>query len=495
MTVTNPLRVIRMAALAMLPPAMLPPLTACDQVVGGTTGDQAAGAEQAPYQLAVVERRDITVAVEAAGVIEPLATVEVKSKASGEILSLPVDTGDRVAAGALLATIDPRVLDNALQQAQANLEVAKARLANSSSQLERINKLYQNGSLSKSDWEKAALDYAQANSDVVRGEIQVENAVIGLEDTKVVAPAAGTIIERFVEQGQVISSPMGDVGGGTLLLRMADLSKVRVRMLVDEIDIGKVRPGSDAAVIVAAYENQPFRGKVIKVEPQAVAQQNVTMFPVLIDLDNSAGRLKPGMNAEVELLVARRVDALTIPAAAVRTPEDIYAAGSVLGIAVDEVRRMLDAAPRPPNAGERAGGEGERPPEDARQKTRAAMARARNGERLTDAERKLVNEARKRFAGRGGAGSESRKRRSAVDSWFGGDYLVFALRDDAPVALRVRTGITDLDRTEVTFGLDEGDQVLILPSAFLVRAQESLRKRFGRWGGIPGLNRNSGRRG
>ena len=484
--------------------AALLPLTGCDSAEGLLAGEDADVEEPAAlYQTAPVQRDDITVAVEAAGIVEPVTTVDVKSKASGEILSLPVDTGDHVEAGSLLANIDPRVLDNSLQQAQANLEVAKARLGNSSSQLERIDKLYQTNSLSKSDWEQAALDYAQANSDVVRGEIQVENATIALDDTNVGAPITGTVIERFVEQGQVISSPMGDVGGGTLLLRMADLSTVQVRMLVDEIDIGKVRPGVTATVNVAAFASRPFQGEVVKVEPQAVAQQNVTMFPVLIDLDNSEGLLKPGMNAEVELLVARRVDVATIPNAALRTQEDIFAAGAVLGLEVDEVREMLAAAPRPQGAA-RSGSGGDGPSAEMREQMRAIMGKMRSGQELTEEEQKLVQEMRRRMAGReGGRGGFGRgrgfggeggggRRTSALDAQFGGDYMVFAMRDGEPTALHIRTGITDLDRTEVVFGLDEEDDVLILPSASLVRAQESFQQRIKRWNSIPGLNRQSG---
>ena len=499
----------RIAAAALAAPLAL---TGCGQLEGLLGGDDTAAAQEtaALYQTAAVERRDITVAVAAAGIVEPVTTVDVKSKASGEILSLPVDTGDQVQAGALLANIDPRVLDNSLQQAQANLEVAKARLTNSSSQLERIDKLYQKDSLSKADWEQAALDYAQANSEVVRSEIQVENATIALDDTKVGAPITGTVIERFVEQGQVISSPMGDVGGGTLLLRMADLSTVQVRMLVDEIDIGKVNPGVNATVNVAAFANRPFQGEVAKVEPQAVAEQNVTMFPVLIDLDNSQGLLKPGMNAEVELLVARRVDVATIPNAALRTQDDIFAAGMVLGLEVDTVREMLAAAPRP--QGVRSAGASDGPPADRREQMRAIFGKMRAGQELTEEEQKLADEMRRRMAergggrggaggfggrgfggGAGGAGGEGGGRRtSAVDAQFGGDYLVFALRDSDPIALHVRTGITDLDRTEVVFGLEENDEVLILPSASLVRAQESFQQRMKRWNSIPGLNRQSG---
>ena len=321
-------------------------VAACDQIEQFLDDEPAQEEQVALYQSVPAQRRNITVSVEAAGIIEPVTTVEVKSKASGEILELPVDTGDYVQAGTLLARIDRRVLNNSLQTAKANLEVAKARQANAQSQLERISKLYEQESLSKVDWEQSLLDNATARSEVVRGEIQVENATIQLGDADVNSPITGTVIERLVEQGQVISSPMGDVGGGTLLMQMADLSHVQVRMLVDEIDIGKVRPGTIAQVNVAAYPNRPFQGEVVKVEPQAVAEQNVTMFPVLIDLENRDGLLKPGMNAEVEVVMARRENVITIPNAALRTPEDIYAAGGVLGLDQQAVDRMLAGAPR-----------------------------------------------------------------------------------------------------------------------------------------------------
>ena len=346
------------------------------------------------------------------------------------------------------------------------------------------------------------LEHATAVSDVVRNEIQVENAQIQLEDSDVIAPITGTVIERLVEQGQVISSPMGDVGGGTLLMKMADLSHVQVRMLVDEIDIGKVQPGVGATVNVAAYPNRPFRGEVLKVEPQAVAVQNVTMFPVLIDIENREGLLKPGMNAEVEVRIAHRANVKTIPNAALRTQDDILAAGSVLGLDESTVREMLAAAPQLPPAepGARRGAdapssEGERP---NRERMRALFAKMRSGETLTEEEQKLVQQMRSRMGqGRGGrpgaeGGARPGARRASIDAQFGGDHLVFALRGGSPTALRIRTGITDLDHAEVVAGLDDGDEVLILPSASLVRAQENFQRRISGRMGIPGLTRQGG---
>ncbi|MXY51960.1 MAG: efflux RND transporter periplasmic adaptor subunit [Gammaproteobacteria bacterium] len=473
-------------------------LAACDQIDEFLVDDPVEEEQVALYQSAPVQRRNITVAVEAAGVIEPVKTVEVKSKASGEILELPVDTGDFVEAGTLLARIDRRVLNNSLEQAKASLEVAKARQANTQSQLDRIVRLYEQESLSKVDYEQSLLEHATARSEVVRGEIQVENATIQLEDADVNSPIAGTVIERLVEQGQVISSPLGDVGGGTLLMQMADLSRVQVRMLVDEIDIGKVQPGTIAEVNVAAYPNRPFEGEIVKVEPQAVAEQNVTMFPVLIELENREGLLKPGMNAEVEVVMARRESVMAIPTAALRTPKDIHVAGSVLGLDAEAVDGMLDASPV--LAGDRAPGAAPEVPALDRERVRAAFLKRRNGEELTEDEETLLAQARQQMGGRRGAratgrpGNEGPSRRSSVAAaQLGGNYMVFALRGGEPAALRIRTGITDLDHAEVVAGLDDDDNVLILPSASLVRAQESFQRRVSGRVGIPGLSQQGGR--
>jgi HlyD family secretion protein len=243
--------------------------------------------ETPTYRAVVAAPHDIVVAVESAGVIEPIALVEVKSKASGEILELRVESGQRVNAGDLLVKIDQRVPRNAVAQGAAGLEVAHAKLANSEAQLRRIQKLFANSSVSEADRETAQLDVANSKAEVVRSEVALENAKIAMDDTIVTAPISGTVIERLVERGQVISSPGQDVGGGTLLMRMADLSRVRVRALVDETDIGKIADDMPAKVAVAAFPNRDFAGSVLKIEPQATPVQNVTMFPVLVELDNS----------------------------------------------------------------------------------------------------------------------------------------------------------------------------------------------------------------
>jgi len=409
----------------------------------------ACGAEppSAPvYQAVPVEQHEIVVSAEAAGVIEPYVTVEVKSKASGEILEVMADSGDRVERGALLLRIDQRQLRNTLAQAKADLEVAEARLANAKAQLRRSEKLYQAQSLSETSYDQAVLDHATAKAEKVRSEAAVENAQIEMDDTDVLAPIDGTILQRDVERGQVISSPTRDVAGGTVLLTMAALERVRVRTLVDETDIGKIRPGLAATVIVSAYSDRPFHGSVLKIEPQSEIEQNVTMFPTLVGLDNPEGLLKPGMNCEVEIHVDRRDGALAIPNAALRTLRDVASAAEVLGLSPDEVRETLVA-------------------------TRDSPSPVGSGQADTAP-----------------VGSPQRRGSSHLS----GEYIVFTLTEGLPAARWIRTGLTDLDYIEVLEGLSESDSVLILPSAGLVSSQQRFQDRIRRvtGGGLPGVRKS-----
>ena len=118
---------------------------------------------------------------------------------------------------------------------------------------------------------------------------------------------------------------------------------VQVRTLVDETDIGKIQPGQRATVTVDAYPNRPFQGAVLKIEPQAQTEQNVTMFPVLVRIDNKEGLLRPGMNAEVEIHVGRRDSVLAVPNAALRTQRDVGSAAQVLGLRLRRCSRQLAA--------------------------------------------------------------------------------------------------------------------------------------------------------
>ena len=293
------------------------------------------------YKKQQTQTQQLELSIEASGVIEAISSVEIKSKASGEILFLGAEVGDFVNKGSVLGQIDQRTPKNILDQSKSDLEAAKVRLENAEAQFNRGKELHDKGSISDKDYEDIQENYAQAKSTLVRTEVTFENAKIALDDTVVRSPVTGTIISRTVEVGQVISSPTSAVGGGTLLMTMADLSKVRVRSLVDEIDVGKVTIGQTVSIKVAAYRDKEFFGIVSKVEPLARIEQNVTTFPVLIDINNDENLLLLGMNTDVVIEILNESVSMSVPSMSLRTRKDIYSAASVVNISKEEVDQFL----------------------------------------------------------------------------------------------------------------------------------------------------------
>jgi HlyD family secretion protein len=499
----------------------------------------------ASYDAASVETRNIEVTVDASGVVEPESTVEVKSKASGEVLKVHGETGDTVQAGTLLVQIDKRTPANNVSQSESALKAAEARRAIADTQLKRAEALFKSQTLTQADVEKAQLEFANADAQVVTSRVALENARITLEDTDVRAPITGTIIEKTVEPGIVISSPTTAVSGGTVLMKMADLNSVQVRTRVDETDIGKIRPGLPTKVTVTAYPNQPFDGEVLKVEPQAVVEQNVTMFPVLIKIPNRGGLLKPGMNADVKIQIANRDSVAAVPTAALRAETDVPVTAKMLGIDEAVLRKQIWPDGKPAtdaatgkNVLSLNGRDIPLPPGVDGDKVRELMAKRRNGQELTAEERTLMRgvfqsaggglgaasgggnntgggnaggQARAGSAGGGfggggppggfpgggfpggfafggGAGGAAPAKAVAKDSsyLFGGNYWVMMQKGDQSVPVAVKTGLTDLEFSEVVAGLATGDRVLLMPSASLYEQQERLQQFISqRFGGTP----------
>ena len=412
----------------------------------------------APIPVDVVARRTIVVDAQATGVVEPINIIEVKSKASGMIVRLPVETGSIVRAGALLVQVDTRDVKNQVEQAAADLRSAQAALAVASAQQQRAEGLHTARIITTQEFEAAQLALTQAQGQIVRATTNMDLAQQRLEDATVVAPVSGTIIDKPVSEGQVIASATGSVSGGTTLLRMADLSRVRVRALVNETDIGSIRAGQEARVTVDAYPDRPFDGRVEKVEPQAVVQQSVTMFPVIVALENREGLLKPGMNGEVSVLVERRTDVLAVSNDAVRTVREAATAAPLLGLDADSVAAQLRAqqaaatasaatqpAGRPPGRASRAAGGAPAAPQPGGIRSRTAVV-----------------------------------------------FVRMAAGGYAPRL--VRLGATNYDHAEVLAGVVEGDTVALLNVALLQarREQQNARFRASTGGGVPGMTAPSG---
>jgi len=300
--------------------------------------------QQAPsVQTALVARRDIIIDAQANGVVEPIAVIEVKSKASGVITKMTVETGTRVKPGDLLVQIDTRDVQNRYDQAQASLNAAEAKLSVSESDKKRNEEMFKARVITPQEYEKVAVDYENAKSGVVSARANLDIAKQQLEDATVRAPSTGTIIDKTVSEGTVIASATGSVSGGTTIVKMADLGVVRIRALFNETDIGNLHPGQPANVQVDAYPDRRFGGVVEKIEPQAVVQQNVTMFPVLVNLQNAEALLKPGMNGQVSVLIDERDNVVAIPNDAIKNPREAVATGALLGLSADSVQSSLRA--------------------------------------------------------------------------------------------------------------------------------------------------------
>ena len=317
---------------------------ALTMVVGVAAAACSGSKDKAAFvQTAAVTRRTIVIDAEATGAVEPINVVEVKSKASGLITKMTVETGTLVKPGDLLVQIDTRDVQNQYNQAEADLKASQAKLQVSEQQKKRSDELFKARVITSQEFESASLDFENSKAAVIRSAANLDLAKQRLEDATVTAPTAGTVLTKTVSLGQVITSATSSATGGTTLLTMADLGRVRVRALFNETDIGQVRPGQTASVTVDAFPDRRFQGLVEKIEPSATIQQNVTMFPVLVTLDNSESLLKPGMNGEVAVLVDQVNDVLAVPNDAVKNVREAAATGQMLGLNPDSVTAEVRA--------------------------------------------------------------------------------------------------------------------------------------------------------
>lgn len=292
-----------------------------------------------------VKRGDLVLSVAATGVIKPYVEVEVKSKAGGEIISFPFEEGDRLKAEQVAVRLDPDTEQSRVNQANADLlmvtarlEKAKITLKDKELRLKRQKQLHKDKVISRQELDDALIAVEQARSDVkiveaelVRTAESLKEAKDRLTDTQIKAPLEGTILKKYVEKGQVIASTLSSASEGTPLFTMADLDKLYVKALVDETDIGRIRPEQESIITVDAFPARRFAGRVIRIAPMGRVENTVTVFDVVIEVtDPEKGMLKPMMTANVEILHDVRKNALLIPSEALRMKEGetgIYLAG------------------------------------------------------------------------------------------------------------------------------------------------------------------------
>ena len=456
-------------------------------VTGCATGE--ANEPEQTLQTLTAGRQTIVSSVEATGTVEPIRVIEVKSQAGGEVLHLPVELGDNVELGTLLVRIDPRDVNNAHAQAQADLDVAEAQADVAERQLERVEALHESDIVTSEELENAILSAANARASLVRATTNLELARDKLDDVTLRAPITGTIVERTVEQGQVVTGTR-DLTGGTVLMRMADLTEVQVRMLVDETDIGRLQPGLPADITVEAYPNRTFRGSVLKIEPQAVVEQNVTMFAVLTRISNEEDLLRPGMNADVEVVIGRQEDVLAVANSGIKSQQEAVQIVRALEIDADvnALLRDFQSQDRPEGASEDGTAEGEEEPmiggvPMSEFQSMSQEERMRVFQNMSDEERRRMMQ---QFRGQGGGGpggarGGQARRPDEPRPAFVFRYDANGLLDLKPVMI----GLSDFDHTQIVRGLEEGEEIVAVPTSLI--AQQEFLDRIRSRTALPGI--------
>ncbi len=343
-------------------------------------------ARDIPFKTAQVIQGDLLVKISATGVVEPNFQVEVKSKASGEVLKFPYEEGDRIKKGKLLLQLDKSdeirnvarsqadlasaaaklnkartvllsqktKFQTSLKSAGSKVEEAVANLKESEDKLKRQEDLFQKKFTSREALEEARthfkvnqenliqartdLQAAQdtvydidvkkheidlAKAEVQRAKISLAEAKDRLDETEIFAPISGVLIEKLVEQGQIISSGISNVSGGTALATVADLSRLFIIADVDETDIGSVQAGQQVKITADAYPGRFFTGKVKRISPKGLVENSITIFKVKIEIqDEGKGILKPMMTANVDIISEELKNVLYLPREAVRVEKN-----------------------------------------------------------------------------------------------------------------------------------------------------------------------------
>jgi len=347
------------------------------------------GSEEPPkpvFKTSEILRGDLSIKISATGIVEPNFKVEVKSKASGEVLSFPFEEGDHVKKGALLLQLDKSdekrnvakartelssssaklkkaetalllqktKYDSDIKSSQSEIETALANLKESEDKLKRQSELFGKKFVSQESLDRAKtlfkvnqenLIQAQTRlqtakdsihditmkkneielvqSEVIRSGIAMAEVEERLDETEIFAPIDGVIIEKLVEEGQIIASGISNVSGGTAITTIADMSRLFIIADIDETDIGSVKIGHAVRITADAFPNKIFKGKVTRIAPQGVIDNSITIFKAKIEVQGTGKTLlKPMMSANIDIVTRQIKDTVYVTRAGIRKDEE-----------------------------------------------------------------------------------------------------------------------------------------------------------------------------
>ena len=349
----------------------------------------------ATFQTVAVTRGPITQAVTATGTLNPVVNVQVGSQVSGNIQKLFVDFNSKVKAGDVVAQIDPVLFQAAVTQAEGDLASAQAGLELAKVNAARTQQLFANKNSAQADVDQAIATLHQAEANVKIKQGALDKVKADLNHCTITSPVDGEVISRSVDVGQTVAASLQ----APIIFTIAnDLTKMQIDSNVAEADVGVVENNQTVDFTVDAYPTRTFHGSVVQVRNAPITVQNVVTYDTVIGVSNADLKLKPGMTANVSIIIAHRDDALKISNSALRY----------------------------------------RPPEGPTPEAKASPSASRSpgsGPRPREA-----------------AGRERRVERTVY---------VLSPGESQPKAVQIKTGIRDNISTEVTEGLHEGDRVVV----------------------------------
>jgi HlyD family secretion protein len=389
------------------------------------------------YRTGKVERGNVEQTVSATGALSAVKTVQVGTQVSGLLTGIFADFNDRVTKGQLLARIDPTLAQQAVRDAQAQLERAQAQLNQAQQEYNRNAPLARDKFISASEFGTVQVNLSVAQAAVKSAQVTLDRARQNLTYTNIYAPISGVVVERNVDVGQTVAASLS---APTLFLIAQDLSQMQILASVDESDISSIKEGQPVKFTVQSYAGRTFTGTVQQVRLQSTTTDNVVSYTAVVTLSNADGKLLPGMTATVEFVTGSATNVLTVPNAALRfrpSAEELAASGLPATAGTDTTRRQRGAGATTATGGAAAGAAGQG----------GAGGRGAGGAQAGGA-------ARTRRAGGGGAGGA------------GSIGTIWTLSADKTLKpVRVRVGLADTQRTQVTplggATLAEGTDVVV----------------------------------
>lgn len=408
------------------------------------------------YRFVNIERGNLESVVASTGNLSAVTTVQVGTQVSGIINNIYVDFNDVVRKGQIIARIDTTLLVSSVEDARAALSRNQAQLDFARTEFERVKNLYDKNFATEVEYNQVKYNLDLAETNMVSSRINVERAQRNLEYATIVSPIDGVVVERNVDEGQTVAASLN---APQLFLIANDLADMEILVSVDESDIGLIQRGQTVRFTVQAYDNDVFYGKVRQVRLQSAIQNNVVSYTAVVGVDNSDGKLLPGMTATVEFLIETAEDVIKVPNAALRFRPNEQMMTEMRERMAAERAASGDTTSRRPG-GQQGAAPGQASP--------GGWGGAPNGSGG--------------FQGAGGANSNR--------------AMLWYLDQNGNISiLPVRTGITDGSMTQITGdGVEEGMQVIAgvtvieqaggIQNPFQRQDQGDMRSRFSRGGGF-----------